>query len=209
MGNDRCYEDRILPTEVPVCFVIKDLGWLNTVGPAYFRVEYDKPYLASPQEAYELYLSHFTLFGEERNVFEKLCSKSAICSRIYLGLELERKQSEYFDDTTRWVNDTLITNGKLISIQAVCEQNNAELLVVLIPSPMDAHDQVDLGTYYNAYFEGVEVAAPSIQSFSRSDYDGLETSNHFINSGHNKFAKWLKPVIDSKLQKTRPPSSNY
>ena len=124
--------------------------------------------------------------------------QSVLVSKLYLGVKekVAKMRWGFFERP----NSISLTRGLLQQIQDKCSSMNIELLVLCIPSPIDARKQIDLREKYGDYFAGLSYRFPSITSFSPDDYDGMEKSNHFTNSGHRKWYKFMKREIQEFLR---------
>jgi hypothetical protein len=69
-------------------------------------------------------------------------------------------------------------------------------LFVGIPSPQEAASNEDLVTKYNQVFKDLSWTCP--KNLTQEDYDGMSTSNHFDNSGHEKYADFLLKLLDKQ-----------
>jgi hypothetical protein len=85
-------------------------------------------------------------------------------------------------------------------MKGTTESNGAAFIVLGIPSPEDAITQLDMEEAYHTHFVGMDYFFPDLAQFSRDDYDGVETRNHFTNSGHGKFYQFAKQVLCKRLR---------
>lgn len=200
LGNDIYLFERPVTPNVPLIYTIDDFSWINSTGPSYFMGAYPKPYLESPQEAYDFYLNNFTLWGSNATTFEKIIRPTVSLSRIYLGIK------EKIDDIKAWENNWRVepnyqmTNTLLREMKETTQSHGARFLVLGIPSPEDVIKQRDMEEAYGTHFVGMDYFFPDLAQFSRGDYDGVETRNHFENSGHRKFYQFAKQVLRKQLR---------
>lgn len=207
LGNDFAYYRRPVTPNVPVCFLLKDYAWLNSVGPRYLMENYPRDYFLNAKEAYHFYLNSYTLWGENATSFERMIRWS-VYSKFYVQQrEKARQRAWWRAGGAATDNDTLCTNGLLQEIDQIGEENHIPVLYVGIPSPQDVDEQLDLEEKYGKYFYNSRHVFPSTSLFSVDDYDGMETANHFNNDGHYKFYKFAREVIKNELN--RPKGSHF
>ena len=200
LANDMIHYDVPVIPNVPHTYPFKNFKWLASVGPAYYMTQLEKNHLASPEEAYEFYLSNFTLWHNHANWPEKLIRHSVILSKLYLGVREKYHMFNWAKDNYKKGQDVIFTNQVLLQIKETCQLHQTDLLMVSIPGPSDVEKQKNLETLYAKYFVGTEYAFPDVASFRIEDYDGMATSNHFNNSGHRKYHQFLKREIDDRLK---------
>lgn len=198
LGNDILHYERPTTPYVPVCYQVKDFVWLKSAGPPYYMTNYENEYFKTKEEAYSFYLSNYTLWGENVNWTKKILRHSIVFSKLYLGIKEKYAQIKWWINKSN--NDLILTNNILKSINETCVRNQTKLIVLGIPSPVDANEQIDLSEKYGKYFHGIESRFPEITNFSSNEYDGLETFNHFNNSGHLKWYRFLKTEIEHELK---------
>lgn len=204
LGNDISHYERTIAPHIPFCYVIRAYPWLNAQKPVEFIEKGEKPYFESAGEAYQFYLDHYTLWGKNATLLERLIRKSIIASKLYIPYmqkELEEKKFDFYKKYNKLSDDVANTVAPLKEIKKVCEENNTALLILGIPSPLDAIKQESLSEQYAKYFEKAKVtyAFPDISEYSIDDYDGPETRNHFLNSGHFKFYQFTESALNEYL----------
>jgi hypothetical protein len=200
LGNDIAYRERPVTPNIAFHYLLKDYPWLNSEKPYFLTEKGEKKYFETPEEAYSFYLNNFTLWGENTAFLEKLIRNSIIGSKIYLGIkEYSQKRKWHSNNTVPLQNDVEIPHCLLLEIKAACDANNTKLLIATIPSPIDVDNQIDLKEKYGKYFENLPVVYPDISLFKTSDYDGMETDNHFNNIGHQKYYTFIQEQINKRL----------
>lgn len=202
-GNDIFAFERKPSPGVPLTFPFKNNKWLFSVTDNSVSLEENRV-LKTPMEAYHFYIEHYTLFGDNRNWFEKLISHSICFSKLYLAAERklrqrqwERQEMEKHPGKTYETAEE-ITNRLLTQLKASCDSAQVPVLFVGIPSPMEAAKGKALLNTYGAVFKNLEWSVPD--NLSLSDYDGSGVSNHFNNTGHEKYAAFLKKLLAGQKQ---------
>lgn len=203
LGNDISYHNRVIKPHTPFCYVIRDYQWINSEVPKEDQKSYGKNYFDSAKEAYSFYLNKYTLWGSNATNVEMVLRNSIFFSKIYMSLF--PKQNPHYIQPLTESSDLVNTVLALKEIDRVCRWNNIPVLFLGIPSPINARRQIPLSNVYGNYFEtaNVEHAFPNISNYSLSDYDGEETRNHFNESGHSKFYKFLDRKVNEKLEKMK------
>ncbi|WP_367389507.1 hypothetical protein [Lewinella sp. LCG006] len=200
LGNDIYLFERPVTPNIPLIYTIDNFSWLNSTGPSYFMGAYPKPYLESPQEAYDFYLNNFTLWGQHATTFEKIIRPTISLSRIYLGMRKKIGHIKERKNKSDAKPNITLTNTLLRAMKETTESNGAAFIVLGIPSPEDVIRQLDMEEAYGTHFAGTAYFFPDLAPFSRDDYDGVETRNHFTNSGHRKFYQFAKQVLRERLR---------
>ncbi len=200
LANDMIQYDVPVIPNVPHTFPFKNYKWLASVGPAYYMEGRETNHLATPEEAYEFYLENFTLWHTKVTGLEKAIRTSVIFSKLYLGAREKYYMFSWAKDNYRKGQDVKLTNDVLLQMQETCDLDQTKLLVAAIPGPSDVNKQTDLKKKYQKYFSGTNSAFPEISNFNVNDYDGMATSNHFVNSGHRKYYRFLKNEIEKRSE---------
>lgn len=131
---------------------------------------------------------------------EKLIRNSILFSKIYLGIkEYNQKRKWSIKHLSPVQHDVEITHRLLLELEAACNDNNTELLITTIPSPIDVDDQENLKEKYGKYFKDLPAVFPDISLFETTDFDGMETGNHFNNTGHKKYYSFIREQINKRL----------
>lgn len=198
MGNDLLYYFRTPKPGIPLSYPIKGLGHLPSEIPVHLAGEYNESY-ATPLEAYQGFMKHYTLLGPNRNFFERVLSKSVISTKIFIGAKLGYKNLR----ATYW-HQTKAKGGlsfffELSKMDSIAHYHNTSVIYSTIPSPDHVKEGKDLQARYAEYFEGIEFSSPNVKKFSLEDYDGPNDDNHFIESGHAKYAAFLEKEIEKAL----------
>lgn len=200
-GNDLAYYQRPITPNVPVCFVMQDYAWLNSVGPRHLMEEYPRDYLLTAEEAYRFYLDNYTLWGDNTTFFERMIRWS-VYSKFYLQHREKSRQEAWWETGATAADDEVHTTRLLQEIDQIGKTNNIPVIYLGIPSPKDVEQNADLEDKYGKYFTQSRHSFPDGNLFSVDDYDGLETSNHFNNQGHFKYYQFAHEAIQQALKNT-------
>jgi hypothetical protein len=150
-------------------------------------------------EAYQGFMKHYTLLGPDRNLIERAFSKSVLTTKIYLGAILAYKNLRVrYWHVTQSPGD-LSLNHELSKMDSLSVYHQIPVLFTTIPSPENVQSGEDLNKRYKEYFKEISFVSPSVSEFSINDYDGPNDDNHFIESGHAKYAAFLEYEIDKAL----------
>lgn len=202
LGNDLVKFDRPIVPNIPLTYTIKDYIWLKSIKAPWYMDGTSKNYFETPEEAYHFYISKYTLWGKDRSIFEKTIRHSVLLSKIYLGISEKRQQFKWMSKNYSKEISLQLTTKLLDDIKSTCLKHNIQLSLVAIPSPKDALKEVDLNQKYGRFFKNISHDFPDISLFSKDDYDGLKTSNHFNESGHRIFYEFLVEHLEKEFQTT-------
>lgn len=194
-GNDILTFERKATPYAPLTFPFKDNKWLFGVAPNHLSQKLNYSF-KSADEAYQFYIDKYTLTGSDRNFIEKSLRYSVIFSKIYLYIEHRnaRKLWESKGIVYNW-DGFDIAHKRLASIQKTADSLNIGVVFVGIPSPEEAANNEDLKKKYKTLFKEIKWDAPT--NLTKDDYDGMNISNHFNNNGHEKYAEFLKKIIEA------------
>lgn len=197
LGNDLVNFRRTVVPGIPQTFPIKDFSWLSSTVPEFYQSKYGKSYFSSPIEAYEFYLDKFTFFGVAATKTEYVFRNSVIVSRLYLGFKNGLTALKWYLSNDIKNRAKLDTRRVLLRIKEHCEINDVQLHISLIPSASEPRDETQVQGIMKEVFSGFSVSYPFQEQFSKIDFDGSNTDNHFNNAGHRKYALYLASVLDS------------
>ncbi len=182
LGNDLMDSAKsIVPNEN--IYYQTNAGWLP--------VNYKGRHFSSARESYQYVVDKFS----PHSLLEKIFLKTAIgTAALTLPLRLE----EYADWNRK--KNSSITNNYLKEIRAVCERNNSELLIFIIPREED----LSVGFYkdperhiadeYPALMKGIE--AISFVFPFRKDHLYPPPDGHLNNAGHQFAAEFIKTKVE-------------
>lgn len=192
-GNDILSFERVPTPGVPICFSFRDNKWIYQVAPNHLSGKLNYSFKTA-DEAYGFYLEHYTLRGDNRNLFEKTLGYSVIFSKIYLYVEhrLARRSWEKKNPGLK-VDVDLITYSGLSKIKRFCDSLNQPCIFVGIPAPLEASEGRALKEKYKNLFRDIEWFVPD--NLTKKDYDGNDVSNHLNNEGHRKYAEFLNAIL--------------
>lgn len=195
-GNDILTFERSATPYAPLTFPFKDNKWLFGVAPNHLSQKLNYSFKTA-EEAYQFYIDKYTLIGKNRNWVEKVFSYSVICSKLYLYIEHRnaRKLWESKGIVYNW-DGFDIAHKRLSVIKKIADSLQIKALFVGIPSPEEASNNENLKEKYKTLFKELEWHVPT--NLTKDDYDGMNISNHFNNTGHKKYATFLKQLIESK-----------
>jgi hypothetical protein len=194
-GNDILTFERNPTPNTPLTFPFKDNKWIFGVAPNHLSPKLNYSFKTA-QEAYQFYVDKYTLTGNNRSGLEKAFKYSVIFSKIYLYMEHRkaRKLWERKGIVYNW-DGFDIAHKRLSKIKAIADSLNIQAYFVGIPSPEEATNNENLMVKYKSLFQKLEWRVP--KNLGKEDYDGMNVSNHFNNSGHIKYAKFLQEYIES------------
>ncbi len=199
-GNDVVFHEKTVTPYVPNTYPIKGFRWLSSNPPPAFSPNYPSFYFKTPKEAYNFYVKHYTLKGDRDNFIELALGKSVVCSKLYLGGKEKLSQFKFkLSHMVKW-DEKKETNKLLQAIKGICKAEKIPFVATLIPSPKEAVKNNVLADKYKEHFKEITAYFPETTAFDESDYDGLHSSNHFNNSGHEKYADFLEGVIHKTLE---------
>lgn len=195
-GNDILTFERSATPYAPLTFPFKNNKWLFGVAPNHLSQKLNYSFKTA-DEAYQFYIDKYTLTGKDRNWIEKAFSYSVICSKLYLYIEHRnaRKLWESKGITYNW-DGFDIAHKRLSVIKKIADSLEIKTVFVGIPSPEEASNNENLKEKYKTLFKEIEWDVPT--NLTKEDYDGMNISNHFNNTGHKKYATFLEQVIESK-----------
>jgi hypothetical protein len=196
LGNDRMAYDRTPKPFVPVCYPVKNGPWLSSE--AYINLAPANTYFKSFEEACEFFFTYYSLRGKNAKWYEKIIKHSIILSRIYLHFKIQAAEKDMASKLYRSPEKPPFTYNHLKEIQRFCGTNSTPVVFAAIESPEDMTNQVNSRKEYGYFFNEIKWHLP--EGIQLDDYDGLQHGNHFTASGHGKFAKFLKPLIQKALQ---------
>lgn len=193
LGNDIIISPRTPTPGIPLTYPFRNNKWLYAVAPDNLSGRFNQV-LATPAEAYRFYLRHYTLKGDNRNLFEKTLGYSVIFSKLYLFAEHQLATRRWQKANSGYqVDVTKATHDNLARIAAACKKAGVPCLFVAIPAPSEAGDPAGTRQAYTRYFKEIPWHLPS--GLKRSDYDGNGVGNHFNNEGHKKYAAFLQDLL--------------
>ena len=194
-GNDILTFERAATPNAPLTFPFKNNKWIFGVAPNHLSQKLNYSFKTA-EEAYQFYLDKYTLKGSQRNFLEKTFSYSVIFSKIYLYFEhiKARKIFESKGIVYNW-DGFDIAHKRLSSIKKNADSAKIECVFVGIPSPSEVANNENLKEKYKTLFREINWYVPI--NLTEDDYDGMDISNHFNNSGHQKYAEFLKAVIET------------
>jgi len=205
-GNDILQYNRTPSPGVPLFFPFKDNKWLFGVAPNDLsqKLNYN---LKTADEAYTFYMNHYTLSGSNRNIIEKAIGYSVILSKIYLYIEYsiakrrwQKKNAGMHIDENQ-INQ--ISYNNLNNIRRVCDSAHIPLTIAGIPAPKECEEGAALKSKYKGIFRDIPWHVPSY--LTHDDYDGMSEANHFNNQGHQKYAVFLKTILDHSHSTPKDP----
>lgn len=203
-GNDIEITPRPTTPNIPLFYTLEGLPWLRTVGPPYFMDDEPTEALSDPEATYRFYLRNYTLWSADVNFLGRLCRRSVLASKLYLGIREKFHMASWAIRSYHFGQDVEVTNYGLRQIADQCNETDTPLIISCIPAPKDVKKQVNMQEKYAPYFEGIDHVAAPVQLFTTDDYDGLGSSNHFNDSGHAKYAAFLRKQVQAELSAQRP-----
>ena len=193
-GNDVMNQNRMPSPGIPLTYPFKNNKWLYSVAPNHLSGKVNHVF-KTPMEAYDFYLNHYTLLGQERNSVEKIFSYSVLFSKLYLFMEHKVAKWKWEKQHVKQHLDVAsITPRILQKIEFDCREANVPCLFVGIPAPKEAKNLKKFRKKYSSILETFRCKVP--ENIKPDDYDGKLISNHFNNQGHLKYAKFLKELLD-------------
>lgn len=190
LGNDIMMFNRTPKPGIPLAYPFANNKWLMSDVPFWITGKYDEVF-ETPEKAYQFYLNHYSLKGDNRNFIEKMLGYSVITSKLYLGLEMGYKKytigSKLKDD-----KQPPYTYQNLLAIKSVAKKLSVPVIFVAIPAPKDSEgfDKSE----FDYVFNDIEWYVP--ENLTLDDYDGASTGNHFNNAGHQKFKDFLNQLLN-------------
>jgi hypothetical protein len=147
--------------------------------------------------AKKYYLDKYSIYGSEYSILNKhLITHSAFYERIYLLIYNYNKEKPPFIEPTKASNNKT-TYKYLKQIKNTCDSLSIPFLLIGTPSINDLDKNIELvNTNYRSQLNELEIHIPT--NFIESDYISFQ-NDHFNNTGHQKFADYLTPIIDSTL----------
>ena len=152
-------------------------------------------------EAYEVAISSI-LIPTEGAPFNALCSKTATGTLLWNLLKnvfhfetRNKKLKEFYKHAEAFSLDYPDANDRIPLIQKLCEANNSKFILCIIPS-LPGNDSRKLKHAaddpllfpHQKYYEAKQLL--------ETDYCS-GGDNHFNDSGHRKYADFLKSIIDT------------
>lgn len=196
-GNDILEYNRIPKPYVPLAYPIKNGPWLNSEGPIYLTKQ--GTYFKNFNEAKAHFFEYFSLWSDEASFFEKLIRYSVILSRPYMKYKTKKRFEKIKDQMPPKLDHMPYSRLNLDALSKIAASQNIPVQFALIPSPSDVSLKVNLRLKYNFVFGKSPFAVPF--KLRLNDYDGTSDGNHFNNQGHQKYADFLRKLIDTKLKK--------
>ena len=201
LGNDQMDYDRTPKPFIPVCYPVKNGPWLSSE--AFTNLRPENTYFKNFEGAKKFFYTYYSLNSEDATWYEKVIRKSIIFSRIYLYIRLRRASSKHQEKYP--VNRDPYAQYKppftyqhLKEIERFCLENNTPVLFTAIPSPEHIINGEDLKRKFHHLFE--DLRWDCVSGIVPEDYDGKKHSNHFIDSGHRKYATFLKQKMEEVLK---------
>ncbi|MBL1280254.1 MAG: glycosyltransferase [Fluviicola sp.] len=194
-GNDILEYDRSAKPFVPLAYPIENGPWLNSEGPIYLTEQ--GTFFSTFDEAKGHYFQFFSLWGDESSFFEKTIRYSVILSRPYLKLKTKLRYEEVKNQMPEKFDNPVFSMENLVSLNNFATSYKVPVLFTLIPPPSDVIANIDLHRKYDFVFGQLKYIIPS--NLEIENYDGVEDANHFNNQGHQKYASFLKTLIEAKL----------
>lgn len=195
-GNDILTYDRPVSPGVPLTYPFKDNKWIYSVAPNHLS-GIENYIFKTPQEAYNFFVDHYTLKGKKRNAFEKVISHSVLFSKLYLYSEHTLAKRRYEKNYSgSYIDVNTITTNVLGKIVKECNRTNVPYVFVGIPEPMRAINTKAFQDAYKHILGPFKIRVPD--NLTLEDYDGTTISNHFNKTGHLKYARFLKQVLDEE-----------
>ena len=201
LGNDFMQTKRIPNSKLPLCFQT-NFDWINTTLPMSHPEYRPDTYFDNWQEARSFYLKYYTVCGSRTSTFEKYVIKpSSIVSLLYYfprGFEkLNNRKKALNSFTPISLEESRITYNYLKEIKSMCDSLEVDFLLVGIPTIKDiGKNKEQLDAFYRRMLEDLVIHIPT--NIKEEDFVN-QINDHFVNSGHQKFASFLLPVIDSIL----------
>lgn len=194
-GNDFLTYDRKPSPGTPLTFPFKENKWIYAVATNHLSKKLNYSFKTA-EEAYEFYMENYTLRGKNRNMFQKALSYSVIISKLYIFVEHKIKLQEWNKMNPGMTVDVdMITYNHIKNIQACCDSVSVPCLFTIIPMPTEGIEGKSLNSKYKNFFREIPYYIP--ENFTQEDYDGTGVANHFNNTGHKKYAEFLKNVIET------------
>jgi hypothetical protein len=195
-GNDVVNFNRIATPNIPLTYPFKNNKWLYSVAPNNLSGR-ESYVFKNYREAYDFYVEHYTLKGQNRNLFEKSIQYSVLFSKVYLYAEHKLAKWKWEREHSDLRYDGMaILYKNLISIVSACDTAQVPYLFVAIPAPLEAHEGKGLKTKYAAAFKDIKWFVP--EDLTLKDYDGSSIANHLNRQGHKKYAEFLKKVVEEE-----------
>lgn len=194
-GNDIMEYNRTAKPFIPLAYPVKNGPWLNSEGPIYLTVQ--GTYFKNFKAAKHHYFDYFSLWSDQSNFFERTIRYSVVFSRLYLKYKTHMRFKEIEYQMPSNLDHQIYSRLHLEGIKSLADSLKTPVLFTLIPSPDDIMKNTDLRKKYNFVFGDLIYDVP--RKIFIEDYDGFSDANHFNNDGHQKYAQFLKELIDAKL----------
>ena len=194
-GND--FIDNLIPFDKLV---------FNNLATCYHLYDYDKefkPFAISQRDAYKKVTGSYPI--EELNAIQKILIRSRVLSFI---TDLKNKVVNRINGNKKRASEQeyKVTKEYLKQLNEYTKENNAELIVYVIPTSYDVKEKAV--SYLNTAKILNELEIKYIDNnsiFTQKDY-AIGGGGHWINSGHIKaghlLSKYLLDIIKEKQQKT-------
>lgn len=196
LGNDEMAYDRTAKPYIPVCYPVKEGHWLSSE--AYVNVRPPNTYFKNFGEARDFFYTYYSLNGDNAIWYERMIRPSIILSRIYLYFKIKREEGKMVFDKKLLPDKPPFTYNHLQGIQDFCDSLHIPVVFSAIPSPPDIADQVNIRKNYAHFFKTLKW--DYVKGIKPEDYNGSSVAAHFVESGHRKFARYLKRQYDNVLK---------
>ena len=173
-GNDFISNAR-RPEPFHNIYYVTNAGWLSP----YINNEY----IDSPQQVYNYYLQKYHI-GKDAPLWKRIVSKSVI-GTLMLSIP------ERLQERKAWQKNTTLAVQYIDAIKQICEANNAQFHLFLIPLHTEISDQMQ--NEYSTIFNNIKVNIPD--GITKKDFYDWP-NGHLNNAGHAKYAKCILKVIN-------------
>lgn len=201
LGNDFMWQDRKPSTKFPLCFQT-NFNWLDTRLPLSHPNYQPDTYFDSWEQAREFYIEWYTISGAKRTLFEKSIVEPSnlFCFLYYTPLGIKKsitilKNNNKYQIYNR-LNLSQISYKYIDDIKKKCDSLNVQFVLVGVPTIRDmGKNMSEVNQEYQNRLHDIPIAIPT--NIYKEDFVSYE-NDHFVNSGHQKFAKFIM----EKLKKT-------
>ena len=200
LSNDFMYLDR-KPMPGKSLFFQTNYGFLSATLPISHPNYKNDTYFKNWEVAKKYYIENYSIYGSEPSKIKRwLLTHSEFHKQLLI--QVQNIKNIYFTKVNllkvylKEVN-TKITYKYLKQIKKTCESLSIPFLLIGAPSINDLDKNIELvNTNYRNQLNELEIFIPT--NFVESDYISFQ-DDHFNNTGHQKFADYLLPLIDSTI----------
>ena len=158
-------------------------------------------YFDTPQQVYNFVLRESSILGQSHHFFNRLCAKMVMTTRLWKVLEQmgwvnitkDPDIAAYWQKADSLRSPIPISEMYMDSIKSVAHQHHAAILLSVIPTLNELGEPFT--HTHPLLFQHTQWHYP--EELTHNDYD--PKTEHFNDSGHQKYAAFLAELIDSVL----------